>query len=120
MGILDNALRGTLPDKRTVSRIVIVVHFSKEPVKDEVPGLFAAGVLLAQMTSHATHLTYLAHIRSAKGIVAENMDRGLGRITRRGHTFTHLPQPMQRRLSTFARPSTMEIACFGHTFAHAP
>ena len=77
--ILDNALRGTLHDKRTVRWIVLVVHFRKEPVKGEVAGLFAARVLLAQMTSHAAHLADLAHIRSAKRIVAENMNRCLRR-----------------------------------------
>jgi hypothetical protein len=79
VGILDNALRGTLPDKRTIRRIVFVVHFRKEPVKGEMAGLFAAGVLFAQAASHASDLADLAHIWSAKRIVAENMNRGLRR-----------------------------------------
>jgi hypothetical protein len=79
VGILDNALRGTLPDKRTVRGIVLVVNFRKEPVKCEMPRLFAAGVLFAQTASHAANLADLAHIRSAKRIVAENMNRGLRR-----------------------------------------
>ena len=50
-------------------------------------------------------------------IVAE---AGTSSMSLRGHTLTHLPQPMQRRLSTMARPSSTRIACFGHTFAQAP
>lgn len=47
-------------------------------------------------------------------------DAGTSSMRCRGQTATHLPQPMQRRLSTFARPSEIEIACFGQAFAHAP
>ena len=88
--ILDNALRGTLPDKRTVRWIVLVVHFRKEPVKGEVAGLFAARVLLAQMTSHAAHLADLAHIRSAKRVVAKHMNRGLSRNKLNHAARTHI------------------------------
>jgi hypothetical protein len=79
VGILDNALGGTLSDKRTIRRIVLIVHFCEESVKGEVTSLFSAGVLLAQAASHATDLTNLAHIRPAKRIIAENMNRCLRR-----------------------------------------
>ena len=61
MCILDNALRGTLPDKRTVRGIVLVVHFRKEP------GYRASAKVIVSKRENVLLLPYEAILQDKEG-----------------------------------------------------